>query len=247
MIEIGGNPVKSEKRTTQLVGALFIVATVASIAGSVVLGSVLEGAEYLVGLDAYSGQVTLAVALFLVAATSAFSTAFLLYPILRSHAEGLAAGYIGLRAFENVFYVASAMGLLVMLTVSQGEAIGSAGATDVAVVGAALLALQKWASLIGTLIFAGLGSMVLNTILFQSRLVPRWLSGWGVLGAAGAFAYGSAGLLGYGTGFGSPLMLLAMPLALQEMVFAAWLLVKGLEPRVRSIAPTALPHAPVAA
>lgn len=238
---------ESERRTAQVVGALFIVATVASIAGSVVLGSVLDGDDYLLRLDAYTGQVTLAVALFLVAATSAFATAFLLYPILRRHAEGLAAGYIGLRAFENVFYVAGTMGLLIMLTVSQGETLGSAGATDVAVWGAALAAVHSWAVLLGTLIFAGLGSVVLNTILFQARLVPRWLSGWGLLGAAGVFTYGVVGLLGYGTGLGSPLMLLAMPLALQEMVFAAWLLVKGLEPREGRLTPTAQPHVPVAA
>jgi uncharacterized protein DUF4386 len=238
--------VKSERRTTQLVGALFIVATVASIAGSLVLGSVLDGDAYLLSLDAYAGQVTLAVALFLVAAISAFATAFLLYPILRRHAEGLAAGYIGLRAFENVFYVAGTMGLLVMLTISQGEAIGSAGAIDVAVLGAALAAVHSWAVLLGTLIFAGLGSVVLNTILFQSRLVPRWLSVWGLLGAAGVFTYGITGLLGYSTGLGSPLMLLAMPLAFQEMVFAAWLLAKGVEPRERSVTPAAQPHVPVA-
>jgi Domain of unknown function (DUF4386) len=167
---------ESERRTAQVVGALFIAATAASIAGSVVLGSVLDGDDYLRRLDAYSGQVTVAVALFLVAATSAFATAFLLYPILRRYAEGLAAGYIGLRAFENVFYVAGTMGLLIMLTVSQGETLGSAGAIDVVVLGAALAAVHSWAVLLGTLIFAGLGSIVLNTILFRSRLVPRWLS-----------------------------------------------------------------------
>ncbi len=237
----------TERRTAQIVGVLFIVATVASIAGTAVLGSVLDKDDYLLGLDAHAGQVILAVGLFLIAATSAFATAFLLFPILRRHAEGLAAGYVGLRALENVFYVAGTMGLLIMLTVSQSHAIGSVEATNVAVLGATLLAVHKWAVLLGTLIFAGVGSIVLNTILFESRLVPRWLSGWGLLGAAGGFSYGIAGLLGYGAGLGSPLMLLAMPLAVQEMVFAAWLIVKGLEEPRRQLTPTAQPHIPVAA
>jgi hypothetical protein len=239
--------VETSRRTAQVVGALFIVATVASIAGSVVLGSVLEDDDYLVRLDRSAGQVTAAVVLFLVAATSAFATAFLLFPILRRHGEGLAAGYIGLRAFENVFYVMGTIGLLVMLTISRREDLGSANPTDVAVLGGALAAVHSWAVTLGTLIFAGLGSLLLNAILFQSRLVPRWLSAWGLLGAAGVFAYGVAGLLGFGTGLGSPLMLLAMPTAVQEMVFAAWLLVKGLEPVERRVAPTAPPRVPVAA
>jgi len=239
--------VDSERRTAQVVGILFIVATVASIAGSVVLGSVLEQDDFLLGLDAHAAQVTLAAGLFLIAATSAVATAFLLFPILRRHAEGLAAGYIALRTFENVFYVAGSVSLLAMLTVSQNGSLGSAGPPDVALLGAALQAVRSWAVVLGTLIFFGLGCVVLNTILFQSRLVPRWLSGWGLLGAAGVSTYGVAGLLGYGTELGSPLMLLAMPIALQEMVFAGWLLVKGLEPRERRLTPSATPHVPVAA
>jgi hypothetical protein len=237
----------TEKRTAQVVGALFIVATVASIAGSVVLGSVLEEADYLVGLADHAGRVILAVGLFLVAATSAFATSFLLFPILRRQSEGLAAGYVGLRAFENVFYVAGSIGLLVMLTVSQDDTIGSAAAPDLALLGAALVAIQKWSVVLGTLIFAGLGCLVLNSVLFESHLIPRWLSGWGILGAAGVLTYGVSGLLGLGTGLGSPLMLLAMPLAVQEMVFAAWLLVKGLERREPRLRSTIEPHVPAPA
>ena len=104
-----------DRRTARIVGILFIVATVASILGSVALGSVLDGSDYLTTVAAHEGQVITAALLFLIAATSAFATAFLLFPILRRHAEGLAAGYVGLRAFENVFYVASVVGILAML------------------------------------------------------------------------------------------------------------------------------------
>ena len=237
---------ESERRTAQVVGVLFIVATVASIVGSVVLGSVLDEDDYLISLGVHAGQVTLSAALFLIAAMSAFATAVLLYPILHRHDEGLATGYVGLRAFENVFYVAGTVGLLGMLTVSQNESTALAGEPVVALLGATLLAVRSWAVVLGTLIFFGLGAVILNVILFQARLVPRWLSGWGLLGAAGAFAYGIAGLLGYGTGLGSPLMLLAMPIALQEMVFAGWLLVKGFGTRERLV-PSATPHVPAAA
>lgn len=216
----------SDRRTGLVVGALFIVATVGSILASVALGSVLEGPDYLVNLAASESQVILAVLLFLVAASSAFATAFLLFPILRRHSEGLAAGYVGIRGFENVFYVAGVVGLLIMLTVSQGEAVGTAGSPD-PLVGAALLAWHHWSILIGTLIFFALGSLTLNYVLYQSRLVPRWLSLWGIVGAVLVFSYGLLGVFGVDTGLGSPFMLLAMPIALQEMVFAIWLIAKG--------------------
>ena len=214
------------RRTEIAVGGFFIAATVASIAGSVALGSVLDGPDYLVGLADHEPRVIAAVLLFLIAATSAFATAFLLFPILRRHAEGLAAGYVGLRAFENLLYVVGTVGLLIMLTVSQSDTVGT---TQLSIVGTALLALHHWSVSIGTLIFFGVGGTILNYVLYRSGLVPRWLSGWGLVAALMAFAYGLVGLFGADTGLGSPWMLLAMPIAFQEMVFAGWLIVKGFD------------------
>ena len=94
----------SYRKTGIVAGALFIVATAASILGSVALGSVLDGSGYLANVAASESQVILAVLLFLVAASSAFATAFLLFPILRRYSDGLAVGYVGFRGFENVFY-----------------------------------------------------------------------------------------------------------------------------------------------
>lgn len=217
----------TQRRTLRVVGALFVVATVASIVGSVVLGSALDGPEYLIGLSGKQTSVELAVLLFVTAATSAFATAVLLFPILRRHAEGLAAGYVGLRTFENVLYVAGAVSLLVMLSVGQDEATGRAVATEVPMLGATLLAMHDWSVTMGTLIFAGLGSLTLNAILYRATLVPRWLSGWGIAGAALLVCYGVIGVFGGSIGTDSPLMLLAMPIAVEEMVFAGWLIVKG--------------------
>jgi hypothetical protein len=233
--------VEADRRTAAIVGVLFIAATVASIIGSVVLGSALDGDDYLANLP--GGQVILASVLFVIAATCAFGTAILLFPILRRHSEGLAAGYVGLRAFENVLYVAGVVGLLMMLTVSQSDVADAAASTDLRLVGTALLALHGWAVLLGTLIFAGLGSLTLNSVLFRSRLAPLWLSAWGLIGAGGIFLYGMLGIFGVGTGLGSPYMLLAMPLALQEMVFAIWLIVRGLQVHEPVPRHAPLPHA----
>jgi Domain of unknown function (DUF4386) len=226
-----------DRRTAVVVGVLFIIATVASILGSVVLGSALDGDDYLTSVSA--DQIVPAALLFLVAATSAFGTAVLLYPILRKHSEGLAAGYVGLRAFENILYVTGVVALLMMLSVSASDAVEQAAATDLRLVGSALLALQRWAVVLGTLIFAGLGGLTLNSVLYRSRLVPRWLSVWGLVGALGIVTYGLLGIFGVDTGLGSPYMLLAMPLAFQEMVFAGYLIARGL--RVNTERPREVP------
>lgn len=219
---------RTHRKTEIAVGGFFITATVASIAGSAALGSALDGTDYLVGLADHEARVIGAVLLFLTAATSAFATAFLLFPILRRHAEGLAAGYVGLRAFENLLYVVGTVALLMMLTVSQSGTLDTTPG-GLAIVGTALLALHDWSVSIGTLMFFGVGGTILSYVLYRSVLVPRWLSGWGLVAALMAFAYGLVGLFGADTGLGSPWMLLAMPIAFQEMVFAGWLIIRGLD------------------
>ena len=93
-------------------------------------------------------------------------------------------------------------------------------ALELGLLGVALLAMHSWAVLIGTLIFAGLGGLTLNSVLYRSRLVPRWLSAWGLIGAVGIVIYGLLGFFGVSTGLGSPYVLLAMPIAFQEMCLA---------------------------
>lgn len=220
----------SYRKTGIIVGILFIFATVASILGSVFLGSVLEAPNYLISVSANGNQLIIAVLFFLIAAISAFSSAFMLFPILKKHVESLTMGYVVLRIFENVFYVIGTLSLLIMLTVSQKYVVGAVDASYYQTLGTSLLALQSWAVLLGTLIFFGLGSMALNYVLYQSKLVPRWLSVWGLIGAVLVFIYGLVGIFGLGIGLTSPFALLAMPIAAQEMVFAVWLIVKRFNP-----------------
>lgn len=223
----------SDRRTGIVVGVLFIMATVASILGAAAQGSVLDDPDYLVQIAANDTRVTLAALLYLLAATSAVATAFLLFPILRRHAEGLATGYVVFRVFENVLYAVGVVGMLVMVTVGTSGGVETAGDSAV-LVGTGLSALNHWAVLVGTLIFFSIGSVVLNYVLYRWGLVPRWLSVWGLIGAVLAFIYGLLGFFGVETEMGSPYMVLAMPIALQEMVFAVWLIAKGFNQRQAS-------------
>ena len=71
------------------------------------------------------------------------------------------------------------------------------------------------------LIFLGLGGLPMYYICYKAKLVPRWLSAWGFLGASLVVVYGFVSLFGQDPAF------LAAPIAVQEMVFAVWLIAKG--------------------
>ncbi|MCJ7622777.1 MAG: DUF4386 domain-containing protein, partial [Anaerolineaceae bacterium] len=86
--------------------------------------------------------------------------------------------------------------------------------------GALLQALRDWASVPENFPY-GLGALILNYVLYQSELIPRWLSGWGLVGGALMLAMGFLRM------FGKPVIFLAIPIVLNELVLAVWLIVSG--------------------
>ena len=216
----------SYRKTSIIVGALFIIATVSAILTIGILGSTLDPPEYLTAVTANEKQVILAVICWLILAVSVLGIGVMMYPILKKYHGGLAQGYVGLRLVETMCIIISSIGLLSLLTISKEFSAGTLDATYYQPVGAVLMALQEWSFEIGTLIFLGLGGLALYYGLYQLNLVPRWLSGWGFVGAACVVLYGMLGLFGL-TADSLILNLLAVPIAVQEMVFAIWLIVKG--------------------
>ena len=85
---------------------------------------------------------------------------------------------------------------------------------------------REWTYLMGSMVMLGLGALVLYTLLYRSRLVPRWLSLWGLVGAGLILVRGVAEM--YGAEFATAAQaILAAPIALNEMVLAVWLIVRG--------------------
>jgi hypothetical protein len=138
-----------------------------------------------------------------------------------------------------VFVLIGALSLLVLLSVGEKSLAADSAALPAAQTTAdALLAVRDWVH--GFLIFLPflVGALMYYYVLYRSRLVPRWLSCWGLVGAAlGLVATVYSGFV-QEFGFTTLNTFLNIPIALQEMVFAVWLIAKGFNlPTARSIAP----------
>jgi hypothetical protein len=215
------------RKTAALVGALFIIATVTAISAMVLLGTAMEEPDFLVDLPDIENKVVGAVILELVLAISLIGIGALMFPVFKRHGEGLALGYAGIRLTEAIFIIVASVCLLAMLTMGQGYASGDLDVGGSEPMGALLMGLREWAFVIGTLVFLGLGALTLNYLFYVSRLIPRWLSVWGLVGGAGVLVYGVFALYGHDISSFSAVSLLAAPIAVQEMVFAAFLIIKG--------------------
>ena len=146
-----------------------------------------------------------------------------LYPVLRRLSRPLAVGYVIFRgALETFTYLAIAIcWLLLVATAEQATVAGPGGKAQLAGLGDLLVSAQDPIISAVTTITFSIGALMLYYLLYQGRLLPRWLSIWGLLGAV---AYFAAGVVAVFTTNPEYLML---PLAVQEMVMAVWLIAKG--------------------
>ena len=176
-------------KTARIVGALFIIATVAYSLGVVLLDPFLGGSDYLTNISANEKTLIIGTFLVLIDAVAVAGIAIMIYPVLKKHNEALALGYVGARIGESVLFGVNVIITLTLLTLSQ-EFV-NAGSLDTSyyqTLGAVLLAAGNWAYLLGLGLAFAISALILNFVLYQSKLVPRWLSAWGFIGAALVFA-----------------------------------------------------------
>jgi len=216
----------SYRRIAIIVGVLFIIATITSIVGGSLIGSVIDSSDDFLKISENENQIVLGCLLVLVDAFAVIFIAILMFPILKKHSEGLALGYVGLRIFEGVVFIIGVISILAMLTLSQEYISGALDASYFQALVALLLGIYDWSWLVGPLIFFALSTLPFYYLLYQSKLIPQWLSGWGLIGGVLVTLFGLLAMFGFDT-TSTISMFLFLPIAIQEMVLAVWLIVKG--------------------
>jgi hypothetical protein len=159
-----------------------------------------------------------------------------LYPVLRKLNAGLALGSVVFRTAEAVMYMVGVASLLSLLALSQRFA--TAGAVDAAsfrAIGDSLQDMREQVTLVGVLAFS-LGALIYYYLFYRSGLVPRWLSGWGL--AAILLTIAACLLALFNQRPLTTYTIVLLPIAMQEMVLAVWLIAKGFtSSALRSSAP----------
>lgn len=206
-------------------GALFITATVTNVVGTALSKPVLDDPHYLARLWSNANLVTAGVLLELIAAGASAAIAISLYPVLRNWSSGLALGSVVFRAIEAVMYVMGAVALLTLLALSRQFTVAAAADRSAfQPVAASLLDIRNQVVVPAVLAFS-LGALMYYYLFYQSRLIPRWLSGWGI--AAIALTVLACLLALFGHRPITDFTIVVLPIAVQEMVLALWLIVKG--------------------
>ena len=215
----------SSRKTALVVGVLFILTFITSIAGVVAYGPVLNDPNYVTGAGADT-RVFLGAFLELFLILTNIGCAVVLFPLLKRQNETLALGYVTARLVECAFIGIGLLSLLTIVTLRQGAVGADAG--SLVLIGKSLVALHNWTFLLGPGFTDGIGTgLILGWLLYRSGLVSRRMALFGVVGGPLLAASGIAVLLGVIPQF-SPLQSLAtVPEFIWEAFLGLWLTFKG--------------------
>ena len=213
-------------------GILFIIYTSVDVLSFLFLGP-LTTTNYLISVSEKSGLVGAGAFLLFIGGACASGIAISLYPILKKFNPTLALCAVGFRISEGVLRFVSVCVLLSIITLSQ--LFVRAGAPDSSyfqTLGELLLAAKGWVSSVGSLLAFSIGCTLYYFIFFRTKLVPQWISLWGLIfGISGivSCALVSIGLI---TPFGTEQVIMVLPMLPQEIILAVWLIVKGFNQKV---------------
>jgi len=220
----------TDRKTAIIVGVLFIIGTLVGVLSKVLTQPVLSASNALFSVSANENQVKIGALLALIMAFACAAIAIWLYPVLKKHNEALALGSVGFRLIENLLVIVSAVGLLSLLPLCQEYVkAGAPPASYFQTLGTLLLETRASISNIALIPFC-LGALMYYYIFYQSKLIPRWLSGWGLLAIIMNLASALLVLFALIGTFSTAQVVLSIPIFLQEMVLAVCLIVKGFNP-----------------
>ena len=227
-----GSPHGTNRKTAIVVGVLFIMGTAAGALSAIITGPVLGAPDYLARISANESPMIIGALLVLVMGLALALVPVLMFPIFKQHNEPLALGYVVFRgALETITCLLWAISFLALVTLSREYVLaGNPGASHYQTLGTLILAAGTWNGHLGSIIFS-LGALMVYCLFYQTRLLPRWLSLWGLIGAVFYLAEPLSALAG------AELEILFGPLFLQEMVMAVWLIVKGFNPSAMASKP----------
>ncbi len=224
---------KTYKMNSFMAGLLYLLGTVFGITSAVVGGKVisstvqttpLSGIDLLELIVADSSSILTGSFFILLMGISLVAMTAFLYPIFRKDSEELALGMLLFRGtLEGTWYFVTTLSFIALFALGQEYVVIGSDSTALQSVANAIYRFQDILGPVGTILFV-IGATCLYISFYRTSLIPRWLSVFGLVTLVPYLTYALLHFFQLDTGFG---FYLQMPLALQEMVMAIWLIFKG--------------------
>lgn len=225
------NPHGTDRKAAAVVGVLFILGTVPALLVLPLYGNTVNAPDHLTAIAANEGQMIILTAMKFLMGVACAGIGLALYPILKKYNEGLAFGAAGFRVIEGTVDIVGALLLVALLVLSQEFVKAGAPQSSYFQTADVLInAGTAWLQHVAVLLTFSIGALMYYIVFYQFRLVPRWLSVWGLVGITLTIISALLVMFQLVPPFGTIQILLNLPILPQEMVLAVWLIAKGIRP-----------------
>jgi hypothetical protein len=224
---------KTYRMNAIMAGALYFLGTVFGVLGGVVGGEVITAlisgtplarVDMLGLVAANSSHITGGAFLTLMMGISLVAMTIFLYPIFRKDSQELALGMLLFRgALEGTSYFIQTIGFLILIALGSEYVTRGANSAALQSMGNVVYQFQDLISPVATIVFL-IGATCLYISFYRTKLIPRWLTVWGLIGVIPYLANALLHFFHINSGLG---MFFEIPLGIQELVMGAWLVIKG--------------------
>lgn len=151
-----------------------------------------------------------------------------LYPIIRKYNVALSVGFVGFRFLAGVFNIIGVIIILMLLTLSKKFIEAEAPTSShFQTIGVLLKSGRDVVNHVAMILVHCSGCLMIYSILYKTKLIPRWLSSWGLISTV-LTIFASFLIMFYVIDIITSIyIVLSLPMALLEIVFAIWLIIKG--------------------
>ena len=217
------NPLKNNVKLAGLLIIIGIIAGILSIASSV------DSPNYLTEAAASTAQVSIAALFQFILSLTYVCFAILLYPIVKKYSQGLALGFLSFRIIAGVVLIVGTIMLLSILILSQ-EFVNTTPQNRWAfeAFGNVLKITRDHINHVFMVFAIGMGNLMLYFLFLRTKLLPNWLSTWGIVGTVLSIAASVLLLFNFMEVVTIEYVALNAPTAFFEIVLGIWLVFRGL-------------------
>lgn len=212
----------SFRKTARVVGAVWLVGFILAVVGNGMIQSILGAPDYLSKVSANSMQVAIGGLVMLVCAAAEVALGVLMFPVFKRFSERMAFGYFGAKILDAVFFVVWVMFLLIQIPLgSEFLKAGVTGTSYLQVLSTVSIQVSQYAYQISQIAVV-LAGFLLCYMFYRTKLVPRWMAVWGLVGYAILLGGSVLEVLGFNLQ-----LIQTIPGGLFELFICVWLIAKG--------------------
>lgn len=218
-------PMDATRKATLAAGLFYIGTFVFSIPALGLYDGVVNDPDFVLGAGSDQGVLWGGIIEILTALTG-IGTAVALYPVIKRHGPGRSVGFVASRTLEAAMIFTGVLAVLAVYTLRQDFA-GAADTASLTTTAGGLVAVKDWTFLLGPGLLPAINALCFATIMYQTRLVPRWIPTVGLIGAPLLLISSTATLFGAWEQVSSTGLLLALPIATWEFSVGVYMTVEG--------------------